>query len=79
MENRLTSTSHTESAVINAPLPSIWRLIQLHEFGRFYTGLNGCESTISDDGERDVVKWTFTDGTVLHVRLEEYSVRSDGT
>jgi len=79
MDGKLTSTSVTESAVINAVLSSIWRLIQLEEFGNFYTGITKSESVPSSDGKMDTVRWSFKDGTVLEVKEEEYSVRSVGT
>jgi hypothetical protein len=79
MDGKLTSTSVTESTVINASLSSIWRLIKLKEFGNFYTGITKSESVPSTaDGETDIVKWTFKDGTVLEVKEEEYSVHSAG-
>ncbi|KAH8589815.1 hypothetical protein B0O99DRAFT_522475 [Bisporella sp. PMI_857] len=72
MSGKLTSTSVTESAVINAPLSSIWRLIKLKEFAKFYTGISKSETVPSDDGET-IIRWTFKDGTVLDVKEEEYS------
>jgi hypothetical protein len=77
MSGKLTSTSVTESAVINAPLSSIWRLIKLKEFAKFYTGISKSETVPSDDGET-IIRWTFKDGTVLDVKEEEYSVRFVG-
>ena len=78
MDGKLTSTSVTESAVINAVLSSIWRLIKLEEFGNFYTGITKTESIPSGDGRMDTVRWSFKDGTVLEVKEEEYSVCSVG-
>ncbi|KAL4965790.1 uncharacterized protein BDV14DRAFT_199564 [Aspergillus stella-maris] len=73
MSERLTSTLVTESTVINAPLDRIWYLIKLTNFTKFYTGLTKSEIIPAEDEGKDVVKWTFADGTVLLVREEEYS------
>ncbi|KAL4928008.1 uncharacterized protein BDV17DRAFT_292028 [Aspergillus undulatus] len=73
MSEKLTSTSVTESAVINAPISAIWRLIQLKNFEKFYIGLTSTEILPSDDEGKDTIKWTFADGTVLHVKEEEFS------
>ncbi|KAL4935590.1 hypothetical protein BDV06DRAFT_228691 [Aspergillus oleicola] len=73
MTKKLTSTLVTESAVINAPLSTLWKLIKLENFTKFYTGLTSSEIIPAEDEGKDVVKWTFEDGTVLIVREEEFS------
>ena len=67
------STSFVESAIIPAPLASIWPLVKPERFVDFYTAISKSESIISDDGE-SIVRWTFPDGTMLYIREEEYSV-----
>ncbi|KAL4793063.1 hypothetical protein BDV19DRAFT_391504 [Aspergillus venezuelensis] len=73
MPEKLTSTLVVESAVINAPLDKIWSLIKLTNFTKFYTSLTQSEIIPAEDEGKDVVKWTFADGTVLLVREEEFS------
>ncbi|KAI1135163.1 hypothetical protein F5Y05DRAFT_395791 [Hypoxylon sp. FL0543] len=70
---KLTSTLVTESAVINAPISSIWPLIRLKEFQKFFTGIIKTESLSSDDDRSEIVRWTFNEGYTLDVREEEYS------
>lgn len=70
-----TSTSVAESAVINAPLSHVWHHIKLHHFADFWSRLSKSEAVKGTSEEADVVKWTFKDGTVLDVKLEEHSVR----
>lgn len=69
-----TSTSVTESAVIQAPLSQVWHQIKLQDFHHFWTKLSKSEHVQGASPETDVVKWTFEDGTVLDVKLEEHSV-----
>ena len=74
MSSRIpTSTSVTESAVINAPLSSVWHLIKLQDFHQFWTKLSKSEHVKGTSPETDVIKWTFKDGTVLDVKQEEHS------
>jgi hypothetical protein len=82
MDSKITSTSIAaapplinESAVINASLSSVWRLVKLKEFVNFYTAISKSELVSSANEEKDIVRWTFQDGTVLEVKEEEYSVR----
>lgn len=72
-----TSTSVTESAVIPAPLASVWHLIKLQDFHTFWSKLEKCEHVKGVSPETDIVKWIFKDGTVLDVKQEEHSVRSE--
>lgn len=76
MEAKVTSNSVTESAVINAPLSSIWPLLRLPEFEKFYTGVVETE-LVPSPGETDkkAIRWTFGEGSTLDVQEEEYSVR----
>ena len=75
MSSRIpTSTSVTESAVIEAPFSSVWHLIKLENFSAFWSKLKGSESVKGVSPETDVVKWTFVDGTILEVKQEEHSV-----
>lgn len=69
-----TSTSVTESAVIQAPLSQVWHQIKLQDFHNFWTKLSKSEHVQGASPETDIVKWTFEDGTVLDVKLEEHSV-----
>ena len=69
-----TSTSVTESAVIEAPLSQVWHLIKLQDFHIFWTKLEKSETVKGVSPETDVVKWTFKDGTELDVKQEEHSV-----
>ncbi|KAL1592395.1 hypothetical protein SLS60_011474 [Paraconiothyrium brasiliense] len=68
-----TSTSVSESAVIEAPFSAVWHLIKLHDFSKFWSKLDKSELVKSTSPETDVVKWTFQDGTVLEVKQEEHS------
>ncbi|OCK76425.1 Bet v1-like protein [Lepidopterella palustris CBS 459.81] len=68
-----TSTFVIESAVIEAPLSSVWRLIKLQDFAKFWSKLEKSECVKGASEETDVVKWTFKDGTVLEVKQEELS------
>lgn len=69
-----TSTSVLESAVIDAPLARVWHLIKLQDFPEWWTNLSKSEHVQGVSHETDVVKWTFKDGTVLDVKMEEHSV-----
>lgn len=71
-----TSTSVLESAVIEAPLASVWHLVKLQDFSKFWSTLSGSEWVKGASEETDIVKWTFKDGTVLEVKQEEHSVSS---
>ena len=72
-----TSTSVVESAVIRAPLSHVWHFIKLQDFSKFYSALEKSEYVKSANEETDVVKWSFRDGTVLEVKQEEHSVRTN--
>jgi hypothetical protein len=70
-----TSTSVTESAVIEAKFSDVWHLIKLQNFSDFWSVLEKSEHVKgSVSPETDIVKWTFKDGTVLEVKQEEHSV-----
>ena len=69
-----TSSSVTESTVIQAPLSAVWHRIKLQEFDKFWTRLEKSEHVEGTSPEAYVVKWTFKDGTVQEVKLEEHSV-----
>jgi hypothetical protein len=69
-----TSTSVTESAVIQAPLSSVWHLIKLQDFHHFWSKLDQSQHAKGTSPETDVVKWTFKDGTVQEIKQEEHSV-----
>ena len=69
-----TSTSVLESAVIDAPLAHVWHLIKLQDFHKWWANLSNCQHVKGVSHETDVVKWTFEDGTVLDVKMEEHSV-----
>ena len=76
MSSITTSSSVSESAVIEAPLAAVWHLIKLPDFANFWTSLSKSEGvTNSTSPEADVAKWTFKDGTQLEVKQEEHSVR----
>ncbi|KAF2735629.1 Bet v1-like protein [Polyplosphaeria fusca] len=68
-----TSTSVSESAVIEAHPSSVWHLIKLQDFSQFWSKLEKSEEIRGTSPETDVVKWTFKDGTVLDVKQEEHS------
>ncbi|KAF2492509.1 Bet v1-like protein [Lophium mytilinum] len=68
-----TSTSVTESAVIEAPLSSVWHLIKLQDFSKFWSKLDKSEYVKGASDETDIVKWAFKDGTVLEMKQEEHS------
>ena len=69
-----TSTSVVESAVIKAPLAQVWHFVKLEEFSKFWSAISKSEFVKGASPDTDVVKWTFKDGTVLEVKLEEHSV-----
>lgn len=69
-----TSSSVTESTVIQAPLSAVWHLIKLQEFDKFWAKLEKSEHVDGTSPEAFVVKWTFKDGTVQEVKQEEHSV-----
>jgi hypothetical protein len=68
-----TSTSVTESAVIETKFSAVWHLIKLENFSHFWTALKQSESVKGASPDTDIVKWTFKDGTVLEVKQEEHS------
>lgn len=69
-----TSSSVTESTVIQAPLSAVWHLIKLQDFDKFWAKLEKSEHVDGTSPEAFVVKWTFKDGTVQEVKQEEHSV-----
>lgn len=69
-------------ATLLLPLQSIQFLQREHpqltaftvqDFKNFWSALKSSEF-VESQKETDVVKWTFTDGTVLEVKQEEHSV-----
>jgi hypothetical protein len=70
-----TSTSVSESAVIEAPFSNVWHLIKLQDFSKFWSALETSEFVKGTSDEADVVKWAFKDGSALEVKQEEHSVR----
>ncbi|KAK3671334.1 hypothetical protein LTR78_008794 [Recurvomyces mirabilis] len=68
-----TSTSVVESAVIRAPLSKVWHFIKLQDFSKFWTAVKTSEYVKGASEETDIVKWSFSDGTVLEVKQEEHS------
>ena len=75
-----TSTSVVESALIPAHLSQVWHLIKLQTFHHFWGALKSCEELKSGAGaspEADVIRWTFKDGTVQDIKMEEHSVCFD--
>jgi hypothetical protein len=69
-----TSTSVTESAVIEARFGDVWHLIKLENFSDFWSALTKSEFVKGTSPDTDIVKWTFKDGVVLEVKQEEHSV-----
>jgi hypothetical protein len=69
-----TSSSVRESAVIDAPLSSVWHLIKLEQFSQFWGQLKTSDFVKGASPDTDIVKWTFKDGTILEVKQEEHSV-----
>lgn len=69
-----TSTSVSESAVIQASFSDVWHLIKLQDFSKFWSALEKSDWVKGASDEADVVKWTFKDGTVVEVKQEEHSV-----
>jgi len=70
-----TSTSVTESAVIDPKFSDVWHMIKLENFSDFWSALSKSEKVTGASPDTDIVKWTFKDGTVLEVKQEEHSVR----
>ncbi|KAF2123463.1 Bet v1-like protein [Dothidotthia symphoricarpi CBS 119687] len=68
-----TSTSVSESAVIEASFSDVWHLIKLQDFSKFWSKLEKSEWVKGASEETDIVKWTFKDGAVLEVKQEEHS------
>jgi hypothetical protein len=71
-----TSTSVSESAVIEASFSDVWHLIKLQDFSKFWSALEKSDWVKGTSDEADVVKWTFKDGAVVEVKQEEHSVRT---
>jgi hypothetical protein len=71
-----TTTSVSESAVIDAPFSAVWHLIKLQDFSKFWSKLEKSDWVKDASSETDVVQWTFKDGQVLEVKQEEHSVSS---
>lgn len=69
-----TSSSVRESAVIEAPLSSVWHLIKLQDFSTFWSQLKQSEFVKGASPDTDVVKWVFKDDTTLEIKQEEHSV-----
>jgi hypothetical protein len=69
-----TSTSVSESAVIEAPFSDVWHLIKLQDFSKFWSALEKSEFVKGTSDEADVVKWAFKDGSAVEVKQEEHSV-----
>lgn len=69
-----TSTSVSESAVIEAHPSDVWHLIKLQDFSSWYGALDKSEWVKGASSETDIVKWTFKDGMQLDVKQEEHSV-----
>jgi len=70
-----TSSSVTESAVIQAKFADVWHQIKLENFSSFWSNLKSSDFVKGASPDTDVVKWTFKDGTVLEVKQEAHSVR----
>ena len=70
-----TSTSITESSVIDSPLAQVWHLIKLQDFHHFWTKLDKSHHVKGTSSETDIVKWIFKDGTQQEVKQEEHSVQ----
>ncbi|KAL1641789.1 hypothetical protein SLS58_005828 [Diplodia intermedia] len=68
-----TSTSVVETAVVEAHLSSVWHLVKLQDFAKFWTKLDKSEFVKGASPETDVFKWSFKDGQVLEVKQEEHS------
>ncbi|KAF1914502.1 hypothetical protein BDU57DRAFT_519538 [Ampelomyces quisqualis] len=68
-----TSTSVSESAVIEAPFSDVWHLIKLQDFSKFWSALEKSEFVKGVSEEADVVKWAFKDGSAVEVKQEEHS------
>ena len=70
-----TTTSVSESAVIDAPFSAVWHLIKLQDFSKFWSKLEKSEFVKGASPETDIVQWTFKDVQTLEVKQEEHSVR----
>jgi len=68
-----TSTSLTESAVINAPLEAVWHQIKLSHFDDWWTALKGSEHVKGVSDDTDIVKWFFEDGSIWEIKQEAHS------
>ncbi|GAA6037491.1 hypothetical protein JCM8097_008214 [Rhodosporidiobolus ruineniae] len=63
-----------ESAVIPAQLASVWHLIKLQDFSKWWSAVESsgpAAKGVSD--EADLFELKFKDGTVQHVKQEEHS------
>jgi hypothetical protein len=52
-----TSTSVVESAVIKAPLASVWHHIKLEQFNTWYSAISKADYVKGASPDTDVVKW----------------------
>ncbi|GJN94459.1 hypothetical protein Rhopal_007539-T1 [Rhodotorula paludigena] len=74
MSSPATSNYAVESAVIKAPLTSVWHLIKLGDFSKWWSALQSSgPASAGISNEADVFEWKFKDGTTLHVKQEEHS------
>lgn len=61
--------------MIAASLADVWHLIKLPDFYHFWSKLQKAEEEKGMAERTEIVKWSFKDGTVLDVKMEEHSVR----
>ncbi|KAK1834202.1 hypothetical protein QBC39DRAFT_253247 [Podospora conica] len=68
-----TTNEVVESAVIRAPISHVWHFLKLAEFDKFWSAIKKSEHVKGVSDETDVVRWTFTDGNFVDVKLDEHS------
>ncbi|KAJ1927172.1 hypothetical protein FBU59_007245 [Linderina macrospora] len=66
------SSQNTESRVINAPVQKVWAALRAQDF-KFWSLVKTVEQTASATEVGSTRQVTFTDGTVQHYRLVEFS------
>jgi len=68
-----TSTSVSESAVIDAPLAQVWHKIKLQSLGDWWSLVEKVEEAKGTSDEADIYKVTFKDGHKVDMKQEEHS------
>ena len=76
MSNIPTSTHLVESTVIAAPLTTVWGLVKLAQFDRWYSALESSKSAKDLTSEEvQCFDWIYKDGSKIQIKQEGHSCR----